>query len=875
MLQRLIRNLFFLSIIFTLLTPKIILSSRPQLSTKIMHVYDILNNTIHNAQQLMNEIAHRQKNIVSFDDPFDPAVSNGSTRKLLSTVDVFVRGLGTVRGKINGDIDIFYGIPYGLPPIGEYRWSPPRPVHSWNRADYDTNLSLPIKLPNILSTNDTDKYLDATVPGPSCIPATASTWIKPDIKLSEDCLYLNIWIPRRSSSSVPSLSTGLPVVIYFHGGGFITGSGLNPATTPNPVSFVNTTQVIFISINYRLGSLGFIAHPNLYHGGGLFGLQDQYLAMEWVVKNIGAFGGNQNDITLIANSAGAVSVCLHLVYNIFDVSKNGTTIMRPRLFQKIILQSPLCAYPFENLSNGYILTKKLIQTVGCQHKNRTNVTPSPLPKDGSTVESYGLQGTLPSPVNYILEESSRIRSRDNESRRKSMKYSPPYGETFSPFEPYRRPFLSKKELSYYNDELLCLRNMDPYKVQNALPIRRGFFFYEGINYFPIINGIDILGHPIHLFQNHHLVNELLSNITVIYGHNKDEASIFLLFGYPLFLTRPLVYDFLSHTFGADGRDIVWKMYFNSSPSAPTENETFMTIPSPLVPNKSVRKRLVRLLNDMWHCTSHYFAEILADSGILSLRMYEFDHYPTMHSIEGNSLTTTNRGSRIDGLGAYHGLELNYVFGTYPDDESHFIDYRVAQQMMKLWGQFIYQNDTPSYFDRQPWLSSEDYNYSSWLPYASKAKKPCLRIQYPKTFLDMSCYPKNICSVWKSIILQNGVLKSPGPQTEPWHSYLLNAYLPYVGILIMNNFVTIILVTIISFISIVCIVSCVPYTHNRRSVSSVEETDPSLLSTQALQRSTNFAPMETRSCTKETVLSNPPPIRKRKTRNVFGVLELND
>jgi para-nitrobenzyl esterase len=173
----------------------------------------------------------------------------------------------------------FLGVRYAAPPVGELRWRPPQPPEKWS------------------GTRKTTEF------GASC-PQLPAGWL-PTIPWNEDCLYLNIW------TSQLSLHANLPVMVFFHGGSNAAGySQLTPLGPP-----LSRLGVVFVSANYRLGPLGFLAHPALtaeseHHSSGNYGLLDQLQALKWVRENISRFGGDPSRITVMGQSAGAVDICL-------------------------------------------------------------------------------------------------------------------------------------------------------------------------------------------------------------------------------------------------------------------------------------------------------------------------------------------------------------------------------------------------------------------------------------------------------------------------------------------------------------------------------------------------------------------------------------
>ncbi|MET0701039.1 MAG: carboxylesterase family protein [Mycobacterium sp.] len=185
---------------------------------------------------------------------------------------------GVVRGLVTGKYQLFQGIPYAAPPVGPLRWQPPAPAPSW------------------------PGMFDASKPGARCVQDTTSD---PDFgrRVSEDCLNLNVWSPAGAA--------GRPVMVWIHGGAFVNGS----ADLYDARRLATMGDMVVVTINYRLGALGFLAHPGLGPAGqvGNYGLSDQQAALRWVRDNIGGFGGDPGKVTIAGESAGGMSVCDHLV----------------------------------------------------------------------------------------------------------------------------------------------------------------------------------------------------------------------------------------------------------------------------------------------------------------------------------------------------------------------------------------------------------------------------------------------------------------------------------------------------------------------------------------------------------------------------------
>ncbi len=189
---------------------------------------------------------------------------------------------GVVQGvSLPGGIHVFEGIPYAAPPVRENRWRAPQPVANWpgvRRADRFADQCMQMRVFDDM------------------VFRNAGT--------SEDCLYLNVWTPTASSTA------RLPVLVYFFGGGFIGGDGSE--FRYDGASLAGKGMVV-VTISYRLGVFGFLAHPELsrespHHASGDYGLLDQVAALRWVRKNISAFGGDPAKVTIGGESAGSISV---------------------------------------------------------------------------------------------------------------------------------------------------------------------------------------------------------------------------------------------------------------------------------------------------------------------------------------------------------------------------------------------------------------------------------------------------------------------------------------------------------------------------------------------------------------------------------------
>jgi para-nitrobenzyl esterase len=209
---------------------------------------------------------------------------------------------GWVRGEAAGGHVTFSGIPYAAPPTGPRRWAPPAPAAQWTGVR------------------------DATVPGPVC-PQFLSGSEGRTVAGDEDCLYLNVTTPRDAR---PNGGRRLPVVVWLHGGGFTSGAG----SQYGPARLATAGDVVVVTVNSRLGALGFLSSPALDaegHPSGNYGLADQAAALRWVQRNAARFGGDPRNVTLAGQSSGARGVCAHMA------SPDSR-----RLFHRAILQSGPC-----------------------------------------------------------------------------------------------------------------------------------------------------------------------------------------------------------------------------------------------------------------------------------------------------------------------------------------------------------------------------------------------------------------------------------------------------------------------------------------------------------------------------------------------------
>jgi para-nitrobenzyl esterase len=220
---------------------------------------------------------------------------------------------GVLEGKAEGIVSAFLGIPYAAPPVGALRWKPPEPPLPW------------------------DGIRPATEFGPRPMqPAVYKDMVFRDPGCSEDCLSLNVWTPAHDAKA------RLPVMVWIFGGGFLAGGTSEQRQDGEHLA---ERGVVVVSMNYRLGVFGFLAHPDLvrespHHAAGNYGLLDQLAAIRWVHDNVAAFGGDPANVTIFGESAGSISV-----------SAQMASPLAKGLFQKAIGESGAA---FFVLSPGFL-----------------------------------------------------------------------------------------------------------------------------------------------------------------------------------------------------------------------------------------------------------------------------------------------------------------------------------------------------------------------------------------------------------------------------------------------------------------------------------------------------------------------------------------
>jgi len=194
---------------------------------------------------------------------------------------------GPVSGIKKGEVSIYKGIPFAAPPVGELRWKAPQPVTNWTEV------------------RKCESFSASPMQGkPVPFMMWTEEFIAPPEPLSEDCLYLNVWTAAKTANEK------LPVFVWIYGGGFVSGSAACAVYDGEELA---KRGIVFVSINYRVGAFGFLAHPELSKesggkGSGNYAFLDQLAALQWIQKNITAFGGDPNNVTIAGQSAGSFSI---------------------------------------------------------------------------------------------------------------------------------------------------------------------------------------------------------------------------------------------------------------------------------------------------------------------------------------------------------------------------------------------------------------------------------------------------------------------------------------------------------------------------------------------------------------------------------------
>ncbi len=250
--------------------------------------------------------------------PLDAAVDDASAPDAFTLPPPEVTTpLGVVQGLRGDDYLGFLGIPYAEPPVGDLRFRSPVARGPWTEPR------------------------DARRKGSACAQNALGLRVG-----SEDCLFLNVHTPN-------PMPANAPVMVWIHGGAFVFGEGVQTDNGTLGDILAPGEGIVVVSVNYRLGNFGWLTHAGIGAQGNQ-GFEDQQLALEWVRDNIASFGGNPDDVTIVGESAGGLSVCLHLI--------------APRsrgLFHRAIAESGLCDSFFPTVAESQAYADRVVESVGC------------------------------------------------------------------------------------------------------------------------------------------------------------------------------------------------------------------------------------------------------------------------------------------------------------------------------------------------------------------------------------------------------------------------------------------------------------------------------------------------------------------------------
>jgi len=440
-------------------------------------------------------------------------------------------------GVAGGDVRVYKGIPFAAPPVGDLRWRPPQPAKPWDGVRACIEF------------------------GPWC-PQPKPLMGKELGPLSEDCLTLNVWTPAKSPGD------RLPVMVWLHGGGHTTGSG---SASFYDGEHLAREGVVVVTINYRLGPFGYLAHPLLSKESergvsGNYGLLDQIAALGWVQRNIAAFGGNPGCVTIFGESAGAVSVCRLMV-------------------------SPLAK--------------------GLFHR--------------AIAESGGAHGR-----NRHLREA-----RDN----------------LEPMEKIGEQLAAELRCDRAADPLAALRAKPWQDILEAAKPSQGLFG-KGVHFGPIVDGWALPDDPVALFEA-----GKQADVPLLVGSNADDGSVFTrqlpirtLARYKLMLRRRF----------RDHADEVLRLFpADRTSEVPAAFSRLVTAAAFVAPARFLARSMAKTQSKAY--------------------LYHFTRVPP--------------GEKLKSLGAFHALEIAYVFGTLEGkpgfDER---DLALSRTMRKAWARFAATGD---------------------------------------------------------------------------------------------------------------------------------------------------------------------------------------
>lgn len=450
---------------------------------------------------------------------------------------------GSVSGRIAGDVRVFLGIPYAQPPTGDLRWKAPKPPLPW------------------------EGVRDATAYGPAC-PQTGPL----GNGSSEDCLTLNVFTPVREGSGK------LPVMVWIHGGGFTFGASSQPEYEGTELA---RQGVVAVTINYRLGPLGFLAHPGLNAESdagvsGNYGLLDQIEALKWVQRNIAAFGGDPDNVTIFGQSAGSRSVSL------LTLSPQARG-----LFRRAIAQSGGPIIGSEYLSPAFNGDMASVSAMGRTLGERLGCAGKP-------------------------------------------------------------------------DEMACMRFKSATEVLQATATETSIF-KDGLFFAPVFDGVVLPRDPAAA-----LADAGARHVPMIVGSTGNEGTTYLR-GEGV-LTTARYADFLKARFGETWRDALAMFPAPADADVPSAIDRFITVAVNAQP-------------------ARYEARALERQGV-TVWLYRFTRVPDT--------------ARARELGAFHGVDLAYVFGNMKESDGYTqADRDLSKHVMAYWVNFARTGD-PNGPGLPPW-----------------------------------------------------------------------------------------------------------------------------------------------------------------------------
>ncbi|XP_054556702.1 cholinesterase isoform X2 [Talpa occidentalis] len=496
---------------------------------------------------------------------------------------IIVTKNGKVRGKslpvLGGTVAAFLGIPYAQPPLGRLRFKKPQPLTKWSDIWNATKYA-----------NSCYQNIDQSFPG-----FRGSEMWNPNTNLSEDCLYLNVWVP------VPKPKNAT-VMIWIYGGGFQTGT--SSLHVYDGKFLARVERVIVVSMNYRVGALGFLVIPGNPEAPGNMGLFDQQLALQWIQENIAAFGGNPKSVTLFGESAGAASVSLHLL------SPGSHPLFTRAILQSGSANAPWAVTPLYEARNR---TLTLAKFIGCSIENETDI-------------------------------------------------------------------------------IKCLRNKDPQEILLNEVFVVPYDTLLSINFGPIMDGDFLTDMPGTLLQLGQF-----KKTQILVGVNKDEGTMFLVYGAPGFskdnssiITRKEFQEGLKIAFpgvSEFGKESILFHYMDWLEDERAEN---------------YREALDDIVGDYnIICPALEFTKMFSELGINAF-VYSFEH----------------RSSKLpwpEWMGVMHGYEIEFVFGLPLERRVNYTkaEEGLSRSIMRSWANFAkYGNPdgTQSNKSRWPVFNSSEQKY---------------------------------------------------------------------------------------------------------------------------------------------------------------------